>query len=143
MANRESRRRNFRLARLTTARRAPFARRLVVLLAVLAMALQSLVVQTHVHRTDAPGAAALASIDQSAAAAPSGKTAPDKFPIHEDPANCPLCQEFHHTGSFVAPTTAVLALPLSIHLSLIVFADPVLALRVLSHDWQGRAPPRA
>lgn len=143
MENRHSRRSEGRGARLVRARRAPFMRRAAVLLAVLAMMLQNFVVQTHVHRPGENGIISAISGDVAAKAEPAGKAPKDKFPINEDPANCPLCQEFQHNGAFVAPGAAVLALPFYVRVSLIVFRQPALAVRALSHAWHGRAPPEA
>jgi hypothetical protein len=131
------------MARVIPPRRSSMARSAVVLLAFLALAIQTLVVQTHVHRAGEQGIISVLATDQTAKADPSGKTPVDKFPANEDPVNCPLCQEFHHSGAFVSPTAAVLALPFYVHLSLIVFNQPVIAVRALSHSWQGRAPPKA
>jgi hypothetical protein len=124
-------------------RKVPFVRRAAVLVAVLAMMLQSFVVQTHVHRAGEAGFISAIADDTAGKAAPAGKAPADKIPANDDPANCPLCQEFGHNGAFVAPTAAVLALPFYIHLSLIVFHQPAPAVRALSHAWQGRAPPSA
>ena len=141
--NRETRRREFRLARPTLARRASWARHIVVLFTFVAIAIQSFVVQTHIHRAGEQSIISFLSFDQATKAAPTGKRPVDKFPDSDDPSNCPICQEFHASGAFVAPTAAVLALPFYIHLSLIVFREPTVAIRVLSHSWQDRAPPEA
>jgi len=105
----------------------PLFRHWLTLFLLLSFTLQSYIAQTHFHRPDAPSAA-------------SGH-APDRLPTKDDPANCPICQELLHSGQFVMPAAAALALPsasISI-VAIVVAARPIL--RSASHSWQGRAPP--
>jgi hypothetical protein len=66
----------------------------------------------------------------------------DKYPVNEDPSNCPLCQAFGHAGDFVASAAVLVSLPHSIAVNFIVFSERVTALFAVSHSWQGRAPPQ-
>jgi hypothetical protein len=95
---------------------------------------QCILVQSHVH---GPQAAPSAShvVKVSAPRLPAG-------PDNDDPANCPLCQEMLHAGSYVTPTAITITLPFTV--ATIAAPIPVLLLRLFapSHAWQGRAPPR-
>ena len=102
-------------------------RLLFTLFLLLAFGLQSYLAQAHFH--------------PPAAASTSAPTAPDKPPVKDDPANCPICLGIVHAGSFITPGAAPLLLP-----SAIVFAfeiAPVLhkTSPAPSHSWQSRAPP--
>ncbi|HWU25615.1 MAG TPA: hypothetical protein VN154_04365 [Rhizomicrobium sp.] len=106
-------------------------RRVLVGAVLLAFALQSYVVQTHVHF-------AHYAARPAAAAQKSGH---GKAPANDEPANCPLCQEFVHTGQFIAPTAQAL-LPPTLAISTIALVDLAFAfIHAPSHDWRGRAPP--
>jgi hypothetical protein len=98
-----------------------------------AFTLQAFLVQTHLHTLPfqahpAPGIAV---------------TAPDhsKAPIDID--KCFLCQEYLHGGVYLSPAAAAV-LPQTAVVSLLpLTVEAVLASRPLSHNWMGRAPPRA
>jgi hypothetical protein len=62
-------------------------------------------------------------------------------PVKDDESNCPLCQAFASSGSFVTPAIAAL-LPPHVAVSIIPFV-PLGAslLRTVTHTWRGRAPP--
>ena len=109
-------------------------RRFVTLAALLAFTFQCILVQSHVH-----GPAFAPSLDHSVKiSAPALPAGPD----NDDPANCPLCQEMLHAGSYVTPTAVTITLPVTV--VRIAAPIPVLLLRLFapSHDWQGRAPPQ-
>jgi DUF2946 family protein len=137
-----------RKAHRISARRAPSSARLVfTFFMLLSFALQSYVMQTHIHTAGLSVTAGLTTIFKSDGAgkhfATKGAPQPrDDFPANDDPSNCPLCQEILHSGQFVTPSTVVLVLPaqtisfVPINLVLPLFSDAV------SHNWQGRAPPR-
>lgn len=112
----------------------------VVSVAFVAFALQSFIIQTHIHFTPADTArlAAYAASHQIA----HDRDHHDKYPANEDPANCPICQEILHSGQFVAPAAHVF-LPPTIAVSIIAIVKTELPfVAALSHDWHGRAPPR-
>ena len=109
-------------------------RRFVTLAALLVFTWQCILVQSHVHGPQAvPSGSHVVKV--SAPVAPAG-------PDNDDPANCPLCQEMLHAGTYVTPVAAILYLPVAA----VFIAAPVFAAvrqRVTpSHNWQGRAPPR-
>jgi hypothetical protein len=106
----------------------------VIYTAMLAFALQSYVLQTHIHF-----APATALADTSGA---NGHH--DKYPANDDPANCPICQEIlHHGGQFITPSAQFL-LPPTLAVSTIAVVDQALShILAPSHSWRGRAPPHA
>jgi hypothetical protein len=108
--------------------------------------IQCFLVQAHIHGPQGAGAfipagtgLALPGSDSHDGAAnlPRGK-----FPGGDDPSNCRLCQEFGHSGQFVASAAALVSLPYSITVNFIVFKEVIPTLFAVSHSWQGRAPPQ-
>ena len=115
------------------------AKRLAVtLVALLAFVLQTFVVQTHIHGV-AQVAAAPLGVEQSAGHG----TQPDKFPPGDDPANCPICQELLHAGSFVTPTAAALLVSTVATTIAIVFVELAAVTQTYPHGWSSRGPPLA
>jgi hypothetical protein len=107
----------------------------LVFFALFAFVFQGYLVQTHIH---VPGAKSIVDIFDGAQAP--GK---NKAPGKDDPANCPLCQQFASAGHYVTPSAAAALLPsLSVSVIEIVATATVLAPAV-SHNWRGRAPPHA
>jgi hypothetical protein len=131
---------------------ARFSRWPIVLLAFLAIFIQSFVVQTHIHFPKNAGVSQSVSLTTLAKALISGPaaqtaddraTAPrDKYPINEDPSNCPLCQEVAHSGQFVQSASVLAFVPAWISVHFIPFAEALPSLSAASHSWQTRAPPR-
>jgi hypothetical protein len=123
-----------------------------VLLALLALTIQTLVVQSHIHIrtldrrisanviTLAHDVAPKVAVQHATIKAPSPR---DRYPIREDPANCPLCQEVAHSGQFVQSSVILAILPFAVTVSLIVFDEALPSFLTVSHIWQGRAPPKA
>lgn len=109
-------------------------RLVVASVALVAFALQSYIVQTHIHF--APDVEArLAGVHGTAS------HHHDRYPANEDPANCPICQELLHSGTFVAPAPEIF-LPPFVPVSAVVAAATALPIVIApSHSWQGRAPP--
>ena len=112
--------------------------RLAVTLAmVLAFALQSFIVQVHIH-----GAAP----SNSATMVHSGKTATqNKLPAlpGDDQTNCPICQEILLAGHYVMPAAVAWA-PVIIWEPVAAITRDIAAIaQAYSHDWKSRAPPRA
>jgi len=136
-----------RKAKRIVARRAPaFARLGLTFLMLVAFALQTTVMQTHVHIGNVAVTAGfledlkISTPGQKDAA--KGSQPRDHFPANDDPANCPICQEIMHAGQFVTPQAAALLLPTeSVSFVPISLAIPVFS-EAVSHSWQGRAPPR-
>ena len=117
---------------------------MVAVLALLALAVQSFVVQTHIHIPQVGGKAQTVSLITVAASVvhDQAPTAPrDKYPITEDPSNCPLCQELTHSGQFVQSAAAVAILPPYVNIHFIDFDEALPSFIAVSHVWHGRAPP--
>jgi hypothetical protein len=149
MENRRLRRMQSRLAARACAPRKPAPSVWLVLVAgLLALAIQGFVVQTHIHiaaevSARASQAQAVAA-DEAAfpsAAAVQKQLPADRYPVKEDPANCPLCQEFHGHGQFVMPMAALFALPVTENFTPVVSRHAAPAIFTPSHHWRGRAPP--
>jgi len=125
----------------------------IVILGLLAVIIQSFVVQTHIHIPQATGASQSVSVvtlakvfvaGSSASASENHASAPrDKYPINEDPTNCPLCQEIAHSGQFVQSAAVLAYVPVWISIYFIPFREALPSRAAAGHSWQGRAPPRA
>ena len=125
---------------------------LFIFLAVIALAVQILVVQTHIHIPQGVGRSASVSIMTVAKALIAGPAAAtvdqsanlprDKYPINEDPSNCPLCQEIAHSGQFVQSAAVLAHLPVWVSVHFIEFREALPSYFTVSHSWQGRAPPQ-
>jgi hypothetical protein len=113
----------------------PLLARLAILFALAAFLVQGLAVQIHIHGLSAQpthlaGAAQLT--------APSAPLSQDPY----DPANCPLCQEALHAGTYIVPA----ATEIFVFLKAVALA-PAFTLAP-SHaaepqqGWRSRAPPR-
>jgi hypothetical protein len=116
------------------------ARWLFTAFMLLAFALQSYAVQTHIHeRLNLPvhGQAGTdkASTDDGAHA---NKPA---APAKDAPDDCPLCQLLYG-GQYVAPDALVFFLPLVAVRSIETELSALPHYDAVSHSWRGRAPPR-
>jgi hypothetical protein len=128
------------------------SRLLFILLAIMALAIQILVVQTHIHIPQTLGRSASVSIvtvAQTLMTGPGAKASAqpanlprDRYPINEDPSNCPLCQEITHSGQFVQSAAVLAYLPVWVSVHFIVFSETLSSLFTVSHNWRGRAPPQ-
>ena len=107
-------------------------------LVLLALAIQAFVVQIHVHFAEDPALAVLASGRDTAASFNSLFS----LPTGGDVDQCPICQAQVGGGRLDAIQPAVLALPTAAVASAIAIEALSIAFAVLSHSWQGRAPPR-
>src|ERR1700748_1811563 len=109
----------------------PLSRRLVMLFALLAFALQAYLVQTHMHGQ--PGVLSLkAHVSAPVQPAPFDPLAP---------ANCALCQEILHAGTAITPDSSELALLLTgIVMARAIALLPAEALAPAT-GWHSRAPP--
>jgi len=133
-------------------RHAPAHLVLFILLTAIALAVQILVVQTHIHIPQAAGRSASVSIMTVAqnliagaaaeAADPRTNLARDKYPINEDPSNCPLCQEVAHSGQFLQSAASLAHIPFWFSVHFVPVSEALPSFLAISHSWQGRAPPR-
>ena len=149
-ANRHEKRQLARERARVAVVRAPSVMRVAMgLLALLAVALQSFVVQTHIHMGQGSGIQTISIITaakhigafSAPAAAPNDATPRDKYPITEDPSNCPLCQEIAHSGQFLHSAAALAAIPASVSVHFIIFSEALPSFFAVSHSWHSRAPP--
>ena len=121
----------------------------VAFLGLLAVALQSFVVQTHIHiqqptvSAHSLGLIALAAASGPEAASGKAQAPVDKYPLNRDPANCPLCKELTHSGVYVSSTSVLATLPFPATVNFIVFREIAPSRFAASHTWRGRAPPLA
>jgi hypothetical protein len=135
---------------MAVARVSSLQRVLFILLAVVALSVQSFVVQAHIHRVAGRlQATSLTTVvngiagDPTAAATGKTQTPRDKYPVNGDPSNCPLCQEFAHSGQFVHSAAVLATLPFPVTVSFVIFREIAPARFAASHNWRGRAPPTA
>lgn len=123
----------------SVSRRVGIARALFTFFLLFAFASQAYLTQTHIHEvTQRAMTVALSGWAQGKEASPKDQQAPGV----PDEKNCPLCRLAAHTGALTVPLI-VLELPVSRVLPPVVFVTLLLSeSRQLSHNWQGRAPPR-
>jgi hypothetical protein len=124
---------------------------LVVFLSFVALALQGLVVQTHVHVPHASAStksisfitliAASAGLSDVSLRHTDGQGG--QYPTNRDSANCPLCKELTHSGQYVSSTSVLTKLPFPVTVNCIVFKEIAPTIFAASHNWRGRAPPVA
>src|SRR5205807_4177924 len=115
----------------------------------LALAIQSFVVQTHIHRLIlSPAASIHLALDgdknlpvaqKSGGTATRGPT--DRYPLEGDPANCPICQEIAHAAAVLQSTSISVALAISSSTPRAFVAESDCFTSAVSHIWRGRAPP--
>jgi hypothetical protein len=101
-------------------------RQLLLVLALAAFAQANYLTQTHIHLTPA---------------ITTGQTGHQNSPPRDDPAHCPLCQEFLVAGAYLAPAPIILPLPADAALPILFFTCALPFVVVSSHAWRGRAPP--
>jgi hypothetical protein len=103
--------------------------RLVLAFTLAAFAQASYVTQTHIHVADLHAT--------SSAAGPNEH----KNPLRDDPAHCPLCQEFLLAGAYIAPAPVLLPLPTLAAFHIPQHVRELIFVAVFSHAWYGRGPP--
>jgi hypothetical protein len=113
-------------------RRTSAASRLLALVTVLAFALQSFIIQTHIHSGSLAGPSTITT-----ASSPSHS----KDSHNKSPADCPLCQAVAHTGAFLTPAAAAMLLPSSVQNIALYLVVRTIAV-AHTHGWQSRAPPQ-
>jgi hypothetical protein len=114
-------------------KRPPAWRQFLVAFMFLALAVQGYATQTHIHKQSGSTV--------SAALKAGGSPKHDNFPVNDDPANCPICQQIIHAGHFLpsvwfAPFLLILAISkIEIATLAVPYFDSV------SHNWRSRGPP--
>ena len=145
--NRHSRRTTGRERRRVAACAVPLQQIAFLAFALLAVAVQIFVIQTHTHRQmlaslNTPAFAAAADIASAGSVANEPGIPRDQLPSGDDSANCPLCQGFAHSGQFIHGGAVLAYIPAWISVQFIVFRDALPVLPAVSHSWRGRAPPQ-
>lgn len=111
----------------------PSAWRLLFVASVLfALLVQGYSTQTHIH----------GQFSESVVSQTDHAPGPTKYPLNDDPARCPICQQIVHASQFVAPAWLTPFL-LVLAISTVEIADIALPrFNAVSHSWRGRGPPR-
>ncbi|HEX4160067.1 MAG TPA: hypothetical protein VHY79_16510 [Rhizomicrobium sp.] len=105
-------------------------RRLVLAFTLLAFAQAGYATQTHIHAlAELPGHTTLAQPGHG------------KSPIPDDPAHCPLCQEYLLSGAYLIPPPVVLPPPAEAVFEAHRLLPALPFVAAASHSWRGRAPP--
>jgi hypothetical protein len=116
------------------AKRASAWQLVLVSFLVLVLVFQGYATQSHIHKQDISAASIALKANGTA---PGHKNAP----TNDDPANCPICQQFMHAGQYVAPAWLTpLLLILAISTVEITTVD-IPHFDTVSHNWRGRGPP--
>jgi hypothetical protein len=120
------------LRKIGLTKRQPAWRQFLLALTVLALVAQGYTTQTHIHGLSPD------SVASQASHAPGH----DRYPLNDDPARCPVCQQIVHASQFVAPAWLT-PFPLVLAVSTIEIADIALPhFNAVSHSWRGRGPPQ-
>lgn len=117
----------------------PLLSRLAILFALAAFLVQGLAVQIHIHGVPVP-----ATLGTHLVAAPAQLSAPSAPASQDpyDPANCPLCQEALHAGTYLVPAAADLLILLNAVALAPLFTLSPRPSAERQLGWQSRAPPR-
>jgi len=127
---------------VATRRSHPIWQRVLLYTFVAFFALQSVIMQSHLHGV-ANGSAVAEKFVSGSKIANSETPRDNKYPANDDPANCPICQAIALAGHFVAPSAVSPILP---HEEIAAAAPPpalFLIRNPVSHTWRGRGPPTA
>ena len=108
-------------------------RQFLVAFMLLALVVQGYATQTHIHKQNVSTV--------SAAFKASGSPRHDNFPVNDDPANCPVCQQILHAGQFVAPAWLLPFLLIAAVSTIEITTAALPHYDAVSHSWRGRGPP--
>jgi hypothetical protein len=120
-----------------------------LLLTIIALAIQILIVQPHIHASRMPVraqsvalvAAEILSGDTITTADQSLPAPRDRFPINEDPANCPLCQVITLASPYISAAVILIITPAETGVAFAIEVASPVFYHTHSHSWRGRAPP--
>jgi len=115
------------------ARRPSAWRWFLVAALLLTLVVQGYATQTHLHKQNGSTV--------SAALTAGGMPKHDNFPVNDDPANCPVCQQILHAGQFVAPAWLLPFLILAAVSTIEITTAVLPHYDTVSHSWRGRGPP--
>lgn len=133
---RAGRHRPHRAVRLSRLRRSSALRWPLLVLAFLALGIQSLSVQPHIHAQPSETGFSLDISDGDDGSV-------GEIPIEQAQTDCPACQSEQQQRQFLRPSDATFALPAFINYRGIEITELPTADNAASHSWQGRAPPQA
>lgn len=113
--------------------------RLIRALALLLLAWQAVLTQSHFHVTGEPigGARTIAA---STGAPPSARLSSSPH-RSDDPVDCPVCREIAHAGHYLTPAPVLVDRPAGMAPWLAATALTVARGLERSHSWRSRAPP--
>ena len=119
------------MAIASPALKASATRRWMTVFALLALFLQGLAVQTHIHQLIQPVVVKTSSL-------------PAPVPLqNQDPLDqCRLCQELVHSGTFVTPSPIAVLTSLSFVTAIFAALPAFAGASAKPFAWQSRAPPR-
>ena len=121
------------LRKTELARRPSAWRWFLVAFLFLTLVVQGYATQTHLHKQNG---------STVSAALKAGETPRhDNFPVNDDPANCPVCQQILHAGQFVAPAWLLPFLILAAVSTIEITTAVLPHYDTVSHSWRGRGPP--
>ena len=119
------------------------------LLGLIAILIQGLLVQTHIHKRGTPAdvqsnpvLAFLVRVGQVDLVEAISTTGRIPNPLENDSAFCPLCQELSYSSQFLHDNVLTFSLPHLVLHRFAVFAETNAFARFASHIWHGRAPPQ-
>jgi hypothetical protein len=123
----------------------PLKRNIVAIFAVLTFFLQGLITQSHIHGPSLSGVTVSASTARAGLAAVHAATSLDRDQTPgtptDDPAHCPICQEFLLSGAYFAPIAPAIPLPFQVATIVPPTIAPIAIVQTVSHIWRGRGPP--
>jgi hypothetical protein len=122
-------------------------RSFAVYIVVAAFTFQSYVTQTHIHILSAPGISG--NMVGLGAPQSSGNVAgnlgkqhkQDRYPVNDDPSNCPICQQIALVGHVLTAGAIALIPPSEFETDAIIRGDVLVLTSGVSHTWRSRGPP--
>jgi hypothetical protein len=123
----------------------PCSRILVMILALVALTIQTLAVQSHVHHSQAADNVLTDSLIAGLGATGTDHSSSGqhhKYPDNQDPSKCPFCQQLGHSGQFVASAVVLISFRCCVSVFFVAFSESARALSAVRHSWQSRAPPQ-
>jgi hypothetical protein len=107
-----------------------------LVLAFLALGIQNLVVQPHIHAQPTDEIIALDVSDGDG-------EAPGNVPIERGQSDCPMCQTTHQHEQYLRSSSTAFAPPARVNYRVVDGVQRSSFYEAISHSWQGRAPPQA
>lgn len=125
-----------RTVRLSHLLRSASLRWPALVLAFLALSIQNIVIQPHIHAQPADSALALEISDEE------GGSMGD-IPVDQAQTDCPICQSTNQHAQYLRPSSTAFRLPAFVNHRIVDIVLRPGDYQTVSHSWQGRAPPQA